>query len=459
MTDPRQRRRRDQGRRGRPDRRARRRSATRSSPAATATACGSSPAATRPCRTRASTTTCTAHQGHARARPGPTPRRLATCRRASRTPPSCGSRRRRTSTRPGPSASPSAPATDRPPRVAAVPGTLPRMPTRRRSRGLVIAWMPVSQRSATIAERLGYDLVLIGRSGFRRPWTRAARLPAPRVRGRSRARRPPTAGARSSWPRRSWPRSSSWPVARAARGRRSRSTSTAGRCSIGAGGGRCRSWLARRRSSPRSSRCGRWRRRWRQRGVETLVIPDPLPDLDGRGRQPSRLAAAAGAEPVVVAICGWAADEPLQALVDAAVGPRLAARPHRAAAAGLDMPAERRAGRLPGRRRLSRTARGGGRDRRPDDARRDAAVGGVGGHRRRPAARPVGDAVAAHDVRRRAGLRRRRCRLDRRGHRCGPRRSVAPPAGSRSCGRPSGPPTTRPSRSWPTASSGRARGG
>ncbi len=31
--------------------------------------------------------------------------------------------------------------------------------------------MPNSQRSTTIADRLGFDLVLIGRSGFRRAWT------------------------------------------------------------------------------------------------------------------------------------------------------------------------------------------------------------------------------------------------------------------------------------------------
>jgi glycosyltransferase involved in cell wall biosynthesis len=43
--------------------------------------------------------------------------------------------------------------------------------SRKRCHGLVIAWMPSSQRSATLAERLGFDLMLLGRAGFRRPWT------------------------------------------------------------------------------------------------------------------------------------------------------------------------------------------------------------------------------------------------------------------------------------------------
>jgi len=41
----------------------------------------------------------------------------------------------------------------------------------RRARGIVIAWMPVSQRSATLAERLGCELRLLGRTGFRRMWS------------------------------------------------------------------------------------------------------------------------------------------------------------------------------------------------------------------------------------------------------------------------------------------------
>ena len=44
-------------------------------------------------------------------------------------------------------------------------------------RGLVVAWMPVSQRSRTLAERLGFELHLLGRPGFRRPWSAAMTYP------------------------------------------------------------------------------------------------------------------------------------------------------------------------------------------------------------------------------------------------------------------------------------------
>ena len=43
-------------------------------------------------------------------------------------------------------------------------------PARHRSPGIVVAWMPISRRSETIAHLLGYELVLVDRYGFRRPW-------------------------------------------------------------------------------------------------------------------------------------------------------------------------------------------------------------------------------------------------------------------------------------------------
>ena len=47
----------------------------------------------------------------------------------------------------------------------------------RRSTGLVIGWMPNSQRCSTLAERLGYEAALLGRAGFRRWWTAAIAYP------------------------------------------------------------------------------------------------------------------------------------------------------------------------------------------------------------------------------------------------------------------------------------------
>jgi glycosyltransferase involved in cell wall biosynthesis len=47
------------------------------------------------------------------------------------------------------------------------------------SRGLVIAWMPVCPRCSSLGRDLGFDVVLLGRRGFRRPWT--ALLTYPRL--------------------------------------------------------------------------------------------------------------------------------------------------------------------------------------------------------------------------------------------------------------------------------------
>jgi len=191
------------------------------------------------------------------------------------------------------------------------------MPTRRRSRGLVIAWMPVSQRSATIAERLGYDLVLIGRSGFRRPWSAplaylasVPRTIAAIVGHRPRAAvivAPPFLAPLVAWPilamlhapfavdvhsgallDRRW----RWSVPLLA-------------------------WIA-RRSVGAVVTLESLRAPLAAHDVETLVIPDPLPDLEGPGASVASRSEAG--TPVVVAICGWAPDEPLQALVDAAAG-------------------------------------------------------------------------------------------------------------------------------------------
>jgi glycosyltransferase involved in cell wall biosynthesis len=47
-----------------------------------------------------------------------------------------------------------------------------------RRRGIVVAWMPYSRRSGTLAARLDFDLVLLRRAGFRRPWAAPFTYPA-----------------------------------------------------------------------------------------------------------------------------------------------------------------------------------------------------------------------------------------------------------------------------------------
>ena len=209
------------------------------------------------------------------------------------------------------------------------------MPTRRRSRGLVIAWMPVSQRSATIAERLGFDLVLIGRSGFRRPWSAPLAYLAsiPRTVAALAGRRPraaiivapPFLASLVAWPVLAMLRA---PFAidvhsGALLDRRWRWSVP------------LLAWIA-RRSVAAVVTLESLRVPLAAYEVETLVIPDPLPDLEVAGGPSAPR--PTGSEPIVVAICGWAPDEPLQALVDAAVGRSwrlvLTGRPRGA----LDMP-------------------------------------------------------------------------------------------------------------------------
>lgn len=205
-----------------------------------------------------------------------------------------------------------------------------------RRRGLVIAWMPVSQRSATIAKRLDFDLVLVGRSGFQRPWSApftypllAARTVAAIVRRRPRAAiviAPPFVAPLIAWPFLAALRA---PFAidvhsGALLDRR-------WRWSVGP-----LAWIA-RRAVVSVVTLESLREPLRSRGAVTSVIPDPLPQLDpGDGPVATAgLTATAGppttssAAPRVVAICGWAADEPIDELVRAASG-----RPWRLALTG-----------------------------------------------------------------------------------------------------------------------------
>ncbi len=197
-------------------------------------------------------------------------------------------------------------------------GTIRAMPISRasRRRGVVIAWMPVSQRSSTIAERLGYDLVLIDRSGFRRAWTAplvypvsAFRTIAALVRLRPRAAIvavPPFVAPLVALP-----------FLLVLRARLAIDVHSGAvldrrwRWSLGILG-----WVG-RRSVAAIVTLPSLEAPFRSRGVTTMVIPDPLPDLVvQQSSAPSDL--DVGGRPLVVAVCGWGLDEPIEALVDSA---------------------------------------------------------------------------------------------------------------------------------------------
>jgi glycosyltransferase involved in cell wall biosynthesis len=196
---------------------------------------------------------------------------------------------------------------------------------------VVIAWMPVSQRSSTIAQRLGFDLVLIGRSGFRRAWTAplaypwsAIRTIATLVRRRPRAAivaAPPFVAALVALPFLAALRA---PLAIDAH--TGALLDRRWRWSVP-----ILAWLG-RRSVAVVVTLPSLEEPLVALGVPTLVIPDPLPRLSPGDRAPERGVAAdrgpadgpaadpAGGRPSVVAVCGWGLDEPIDALVASAEG-------------------------------------------------------------------------------------------------------------------------------------------
>lgn len=186
--------------------------------------------------------------------------------------------------------------------------------------GLVIAWMPSSQRSATLARRLGFDLVLLRRVGFRRPWTAPFVYPVLMLRTaltivRRRPRAilvvaPPVVAPLLVLP-----------VARLTRARVG--------IDIHSGAFLDRRWrwslrilryLGRRADAcvvtlPSLSR--------QMEGADRMIVlPDPLPELaDSAEPVPVRARPARDrATPTVVAVAGWGDDEPLAELAEAARG-------------------------------------------------------------------------------------------------------------------------------------------
>jgi hypothetical protein len=188
----------------------------------------------------------------------------------------------------------------------------------RRPHGLVVAWMPVSRRTDTIAARLGLERLVIGRRGFRRPWTAPLAYPllAARTIGAILARRPRAVVIVAP------PFVASLvvlPVARLVGARIAIDIHTGAlldrrwRWSAGILAWACRRADAAIVTLPSLAA------RLAGRGVDALVIPDPLPDLAGTEALPAPDAAGAhAAAGEVVAVCGWGDDEPIEALVAAA---------------------------------------------------------------------------------------------------------------------------------------------
>ena len=205
--------------------------------------------------------------------------------------------------------------------MVAVPATLQAMTEeldredRRARPGLVVGWMPASQRSRTLAARLGFDLLLLGRPGFRRPWSAPLSYPllAARTLGALLRRRPgsvvvvvPPVFAPLAV----------LPVARLLSARVA--------VDVHSGALLDRRW---RWSLPLL----RWAIRRADvclvtvdalagslpRTTPLIVLPDPLPDM---AAAPVAHKAGRNAPALIVAVCGWGDDEPVEALVQAAAG-------------------------------------------------------------------------------------------------------------------------------------------
>ena len=179
--------------------------------------------------------------------------------------------------------------------------------------------MPVSRRSATLAARLEFDLLLLGRSGFRRPWSAPLAYPGLVIRTiRELVRRKPRAIVVIAPP--FVAPLVVLPIARILRARVA--------IDIHSGALLDRRWrwsvpilaFLTRRAGTAIVTLPALAEGLRGRGVDTLVIPDPLPDLGLASAVPEPNLRADDAQRQVVAICGWADDEPLDELVAAARG-------------------------------------------------------------------------------------------------------------------------------------------
>jgi hypothetical protein len=190
-------------------------------------------------------------------------------------------------------------------------------PAPRRRRGLVIAWMSTSQRSTTLAQRLDFDLVLLGRAGFRRPWTAPFAYPVLLMRSaREIIRRRPRAVLVVAPP--IVAPMLVVPIVRLARARVG--------IDIHSGAFLDRRWrwsmpilrLLGSHASANVVTLQSLARRMGRASARTIVLPDPLPSFSAPLQPDHTASKRPGGMPLVVAIAGWGDDEPLQELAEAA---------------------------------------------------------------------------------------------------------------------------------------------
>lgn len=185
-------------------------------------------------------------------------------------------------------------------------------------RGLVIGWMPNSRRGRTLADRLSGDLLLLRRPGYRRPWTAPFTYPFLAIRTIQEivVRQPawvivvaPPVLAPLSVLAATIP----WRIP----------------CAIDIHSGALldRRWawslpllrFLARRSGAAIVTLDALAIPLRESGVTVHVVPDPIPDMPEASTAPSR-SPSDGDGPLVVAICGWGDDEPIENMLTAVSG-------------------------------------------------------------------------------------------------------------------------------------------
>jgi hypothetical protein len=195
-------------------------------------------------------------------------------------------------------------------------------------RGLILAWMPHSQRAESLGHSLGGEVMLLARPGFRRPASAPFMYPVLVLRsiGILLATRPP------------WVIVVVPPVvAPLVIVPLCRLLGIRVAVDVHSGALLDRRW---RWSVPLLRLSVHFAglaivtlpslvRRLSDKGVEILVVPDPLPEIGSGGH----VSQSPGKPPLIVGICGWGDDEPIKALVDAVSGKacelRLTGRPRR----------------------------------------------------------------------------------------------------------------------------------
>ena len=178
--------------------------------------------------------------------------------------------------------------------------------------GLVIAWMPNSRRSKTLSEMLGSRLMLLGRPGFRQPWSAALLYPFMALRScaiilRERPNSVIVVAPPFVAPLVIVPLCALLGIPVAVDIHSGALLDRRWRWSVP-----LLAWITRRATTGIVT-LQNLAEDLERYGVRPVVVADPLPHL-----QPSESSGMRTAQPAVVAICGWGDDEPIEELVEAA---------------------------------------------------------------------------------------------------------------------------------------------